>query len=383
MIKSLILVGLLVSGAALAQQVDISGKDFQSGAGDAKLAQIAQQAAAEGKPVVVTAPSYWQAKIEAKLHAGAANVQVRQNEGFFENVLVRIVDAKSAPKAEPAKADATNAESARAAAVKAAAARAQAEQEKADREAAASAEAARLEAAKEQATRDEAARVAAEKAEATRAEAQRIAVAKAAADKVAAEKAAVEKAAADKIAAIRQAMEHNLNEDRPADGTLTPTQMKPSDQLFVDGSVRAVVRRIGAHTQLFWLQGDLNLDRIELQPSGEGRYKVIRQLSDTTNPVLRTRTGGQLVATVPTAASTTRTSMQRAYAEGRDITETVQPSGLRSGDILYTGDGAAVVVRRAGASLLRFWLVGDMDLGQVGLMKQEGNAYRVLSDTVK
>lgn len=383
MIKRLIFIGVLFSSAALAQQVDISGKDFQSGAGDAKLAQIAQQAAADGKALVVTAPSYWQAKIGSKLHAGAANVQVRQNEGFFENVLVRVVDAKPAPKAEPSKNDGVKAEVARAAAAKAATDRAAAEKDRADREAAASAEAARLEAAKEQAARDEAARVAAARAEAARAEAQRIAAAKAAADKVAAEKAAAEKAAADKVAAIRQGMQHNLNEDRPADGTLTPAQMKPGDQLFVDGSVRGVVRRIGVHTQLFWLQGDLNLDRIELQPSAAGRYKVIRQISDTDNPVLRTRTGGRIVAAVPAASSATRKSMQQDFAEGRDITETLQPSDLRAGDIVYAGDNAAVVVRRAGATQLRFWLVGDMDLGQVGLMKQTGNAYRVLSDTVK
>lgn len=378
MIKWLIFVGAVFSSAAFAQQVDISGKDFQSGAGDARLAQIAQQAAAEGKTLIVTAPSYWQAKVAAKLQAGAANVQVRQSEGFFENVLVRLVDAKSAAKAEPSRNETATAAAARAATAKAAAERAEAQQAQADKEVAAKVEAARVEAAKEQAVRDETARIEARKAEAARVEAQRIAAAKAAA-----EKAAAEKAVADKIAAIRQGMEHNLNGDRAADDTLTPTQMKPGDQLFVDGSVRGVVRRIGAHTQLFWLQGDLNLERIELQPSGEGRYKVIRQISDTENPVLRTRAGGQLATAVPPAASATRNSMQQDYAEGRDITETLQPTGLRSGDILYTGDGAAVVVRRAGRSMLRFWLVGDLDLGQVGLMKQQGNAYRVLSDTVK
>ncbi|HET8940440.1 MAG TPA: hypothetical protein VFN13_00435 [Rudaea sp.] len=388
MINRLIFVGLLFSGAALAQQVDISGKDFQSGAGDAKLAQIAQQAAAQNKVLTVTAPAYWQDRIAAKLHAGAANIQIRQNAGFFENVLVRVDDAKSAPKSESAKAKASTAQSpaeeaARVAAAKASAMRAEAEKEQADREAAAQAEAARAQAAKEQAARDEAARIAAQKAEAQREQAARIAAAKAAQEKAAADKAAAAKVAADKIAALRQGMEHNLNEDRPADGTLTPDQLAPGDQLFVDGSVRGVVRRVGVRTQLYWLEGDLNLDRIELQPTGEGRYKIIRAISDSENPVLRTRTGGHLIATVPAPSSPSRQSFQQNYAEGRDITETMQPSSLRSGDIVYTGDSAAVVVRRSGARLLRFWLVGELDLGQTGMIKQGSNAYRILSDTVK
>ncbi|MGA9332988.1 MAG: hypothetical protein WBV39_01805 [Rudaea sp.] len=390
MIKSLIFVGVLFSGAALAQQVDISGKDFQSGAGDAKLAQIAQQAAAKGQALMVTAPSYWQAKIAAKLHAGAANVQIRQSEGFFENVLVRVEDGKSAPRAESAKAEAAKTEAARSAAAKAAAARAAAEKEQADREEkAARAEEARIRAAKEQAAREEAARLAAQQAETARVEAARAAAAqaaaKAAAEKAAAEKAAAEKAAAAKVVAIRHGMVHDLNQDRPVDGTLTPTEMKPGDQLFVDGSVRAVLRRRGnhAHARLFWLEGDLNLDRIELQPAGEGRYKISRQISDTANPVLRARPGEHLVAQVPAAASATRKSMQQVYAEGRDITETVQPADLRAGDIVYTGDGAAVVVHVATAKLLHFWLVGDLKLDQDGLMKQDRNAYRVVSDNVK
>ena len=388
MIKTLIFVGILFSGAALAQQVDISGKDFQSGAGDAKLAEIAQQAVAQDKGVTVTAPAYWQAKIAEKLHAGAANVRIRQNGGFFENVLVRVDDAKSPAKAEPAKAkpattESTQADATRAAAAKVSAARAAQEQEQADREAAANAEAARAQAAKEQAARDEAARIEAQKAQAAREEAARVAAVEAAAKKVADEKAATEKAEADKIAAVRKGMEHNLNEDRPADGTMTPTQLKPGDQLFVDGTVRAVVRRVGVHTQLYWLEGDLNLERIELQPTAENRYKIIRPISDTDNPVLRVRSGGHIVATVPAAGSATRTSLQQDYADGRDIIETLQPSGLRAGDFIYTGDGAAVVVRRSRSSLLRFWLVGDLDLAQTGMISKGGNVYRVLSDTVK
>ena len=44
--------------------------------------------------------------------------------------------------------------------------------------------------------------------------------------------------------------------------------------------------------------------------------------------------------------------------------------------------GMAVVVRREGAKLARFWLVGTLDLGQAGLSK-DGNKYKVISDTIR
>src|SRR5689334_9828236 len=67
MLKRVFFVGLLVAGNAVAQDVTVSGKELESGAADAKVAALAQQAAQAGKPVVVNAPSEWHGKIAAKL----------------------------------------------------------------------------------------------------------------------------------------------------------------------------------------------------------------------------------------------------------------------------------------------------------------------------
>jgi hypothetical protein len=384
MFKRILLASALFSTAALAQQVDISGKDFLSGAGDAKLADIARQAAASGKKVVVTAPKYWQDKISAKLHAGAANVSVQMSEGFFESVAVRIDEGKAAaaPKAEPpapaapsavdtAKADAAKAEAARAAAAKAEAARADAARQESERADAARAEAARAEAARAEAAKAEAARAEAAKAEAARAEAA----------KAEAAKAATAKAAADKIAATKQRMEKNLNDGKPAEGSLNANDLKKDDLVVVDGDIRGVARRSGVHTQLFWLEGDLNLDRVELVPMDGGRYKVSEPLRGTVT--LRTHEKTQNFASkVPAPDSADRKSLQQQYADGKDIASTLHPADLRQGDVIYTGNGCAVVVRRAGIDLVRYWLEGDINLGQTGLIKQ-GNATRVMTDTIK
>lgn len=368
---------LFFAGAALAQQVDVSGKDFLSGAGDAKLASIAQQAAAAGKTLEVTAPDYWQAKVAAKLHAGAAGVTVKANDGFFENVLVKIVEAAPAETAPSADAEGAKVAAQRAAAQKAADEKAAAERAAAEKAAAerAAAQAAAAKAAAEKA--------AAEKAAAEKAAADKAAAEKAAAEKAAAEKAAAEKAAADKRAAMRNGMLKNLNDGRPADGDLQVGQLQTGDVVYVDGDLRGVVRRGSSRLQFYWLQGDLNLDRIELSPNGEGRYKVLRAIDTNAAPVLRTRSGGTLAAAVPAASSAVRKSLQDAYADGRDVADTLKLSDLRQGDVVYTGEGAGLVVRRAGGQLARFWLVGTLDLGQIGLQKQGGGAYKVLSDTIK
>ena len=138
MFKRILLTSALLSSAALAQQVDISGKDFLSGAGDAKLADIARQAAASGKKVVVTAPKYWQDKARAKVHAGAEDARVQTSEGFLENVVVKVVAAKAevpkaaAVEAPPAAVADDQAAEKAASAKKAAAAKAAAEKAAAD-----------------------------------------------------------------------------------------------------------------------------------------------------------------------------------------------------------------------------------------------------------
>lgn len=378
MYKFIPLLAVFFAGAALAQQVDVSGKDFLSGAGDAKLAGIAQQAAAAGKSLEVTAPDYWQAKVAAKLHAGAADVAVKSNNGFFENVLVKIVDAAPAKATAPA----PDAQAEKVAADKAAAQKAAADkaaQEKATAEKAA-AERAAAQAAAAKAAADKAA---AEKAAAEKAAADKAAAEKAAAAKAAAEKAAAEKAAADKREAARNTMLKNLNEGRPAEGDLEVGKLQAGDVVYVDGDLRGVVRRGSSRLQFYWLQGDLNLDRVELSPNGDGRYKVMRTIDPSATPVLRTRSGGTLAAAVPADGSAARKSLQDQYAEGRTVADALKPSDLRQGDTIYTGQGAALVVRRAGGQLARYWLDGSLDLGQIGLKSQGGNVYKVLSDTIR
>lgn len=90
-----------------------------------------------------------------------------------------------------------------------------------------------------------------------------------------------------------------------------------------------------------------------------------------------------LAALEPSDVSPVRSALEKRYNEGRRISETLEPARLRIGDVIYTGNGAAVVVRREGPSLLRFWLDGSLNLNQSGIEFESGNKYRVIGATIR
>lgn len=89
------------------------------------------------------------------------------------------------------------------------------------------------------------------------------------------------------------------------------------------------------------------------------------------------------VAAQPGDVAPARESLERLYNEGKRISETVAPTRLRRGDLIYTGDGAAVVVRREGTLLLRFWLEGTIELRQSAITNESRNKYRVIGESVR
>jgi hypothetical protein len=375
---------LLAAGAACAQEVAISGKDFLSGAGDAKIAELARQAAASGKTLLISAPPYWQDKAASKAHAGAANASVRMSDAFFENVMVRVEDSKAsaktveaptpapapapkaAPKPEPPRPEPKPTEPkpappmARPAPV----------------ETPVAPKPAPVEAAPQPPVKTE---VAPAPAPAPVAAPPPVVTPPPPAPAPAAQ------TPADPSAAIKQRMTQNLNAGQQAEGTLQVGQLQKDDLLFVDGPVRAVVRRFGPRTQLFWVEGELNLERAELVPTGNDRYRISEPIRNVSNPSLRgSSKGGTLKFTfnVPAPKSAARVSIERQYNDSRNIDANLTPVDLRQGDLVYTGDGSAVVVRRTSIGVQRYWLVGELDLHQSGLQTQ-GNAIRVLTDTIK
>ena len=385
MFKRILFTGaLFAAGAASAQEVAISGKDFLSGAGDAKIAELARQAAASGKTLVITAPPYWQDKAAAKAHSAAANASVRTSDAFFENVMVRVEDSKAAKAApvEPAP--------------KPAPPPAKVESKPEPKPEPRPAPPVRKPVEEAPAPAPKPAPVEAPPPPPppppVEVKPEPPAAAPAPAPAPApvvtpppAPPAAAAKPVADPSAAIKKRFEQNLNGGQPAEGTLEVAQLQKDDIVYENGSVRAVVRRFGPRTQLFWLNGELNMERAELVPTGTDRYRVSEPIRNVANPSLRggaKATSLKFVGNVPAPKSPARTALEKQYNDGRDISGTLQASDLHASDLIYTAEGAAVVIRRTSVGMERYWLTGEIDLHQTGL-QQTGNAIRVLTDTVK
>jgi hypothetical protein len=372
-----LLAAALAAAPVFAQQnVDVSGADFHSGAGDARFAAVGRDAAKSGRRVVVTAPKEWHAKIAAKIRAGGTADLVLK-DGFYENVLIRVEDKpaeppKPEPKAEPKP------------------------QPKPEPKPAPPPE-------PKPAPRATADRVPVEvpgpkptlpvpepaPAPVVTAPPRTVAPAPAVTSTPAvtpapAVAAKAEKSAKVDEAAIRKRMEQSLNSGREADGPLSVTNLVVGDFIFVDGPVRAVVRRESLRPRMFWLEGELDLRRTELKELGPNRYQVIEAIRGS-NYSLRDERADEtksLVASVPAENSPVRATFEHDYNDSHAIGGTIAVEKLRVGDIVYVGKGVAVVVRREGAALSRFWLTGTLDLGQTGLQK-DGNKYKVISDTIR
>jgi len=184
------------------------------------------------------------------------------------------------------------------------------------------------------------------------------------------------------VAAVRQRLEQNLNAGQPANGTIGPDKLETGDVIYVQGPVRAVVRRGGVRNELLWLDGELNVERVELKDLGGDRYQVSEPLRSGT-PILRSKgTTGEVKfsASDPKAAPDERKAMEQRYNSGKAITGTLAVEKVKARDVLYVGDKLVVVVRLNGLDLERYWLVGDINLARTQLSKEGANKYRARND---
>ncbi len=180
-------------------------------------------------------------------------------------------------------------------------------------------------------------------------------------------------------AELRQEMQQVLNAGRPAFGDLHESQLHPGDVVYVNGDVQAVMRRDGLGQAMYWLTGNVNLERAQYRPLGQGRYEVIGHIDPLAPLQLRSGSDSAVLdGRVPNAASPVRAQLQNLYADGHGVEATLDVSSLRSGDVLYTGTDAAMVVRQDSYGRSRYWLVGHLALGQTGLQRIGPNVYRVI-----
>jgi hypothetical protein len=395
---------VLACSSAWAQQADITGAQLLSGEADARLQQIARQAAATDKKVVISAPAYWHDLILEQVRKGGGdNVAVEVRDSFAESVLVRIDEGEAAaapaPSPEPTPAPVvtpsptptpTPTPAPRPVATPTPSPRpavptptpTPTPRPVATPAAAPSPAATPAPAASPVATPvptpvpTPAARPVATPAPTP---APAAAPAPSPAPTAQERRSSVEA----QIASIKRRLEENLNAGERVSDTLVQTQLEPGDVVYVEGPVRAVLRRQSLRNKLFWLDGELELMRVELKELGNDRYQVVERIRDVGEPRLRAvRSEQQAVFKAAEAGSAPdeRKQMERRYNGGNTISAVLAPNQLRAKDVLYLGDKLVVVVRVAGLSIDRYWLVGDINLGRSELIKDGANKYKVLVD---
>ncbi|MCE3002987.1 MAG: hypothetical protein LW860_09860, partial [Xanthomonadaceae bacterium] len=195
--------------------------------------------------------------------------------------------------------------------------------------------------------------------------------------------AATTGSAAAETAAIKRRLEQSLNEGEPITRTIRQSSLEPKDVLYVRGDVIAVQRRDSLRSQLYWLEGGIELMRVELRETGPNRYVVMEPIRNVDSPRLRAVRSEErdlFTAAEPGRHAQERTALERRYNGGNRIEGVLSPTQINQRDIVYVGDDLAVVVRVAGLELERYFLVGRINLGRSELLKDGNNKYRVLRD---
>ena len=94
-------------------------------------------------------------------------------------------------------------------------------------------------------------------------------------------------AAEVEVAAIKRRLEQSLNGGSPITRTLRQTDLARDDVLFVREPMIAVQRRARLGSELFWLEGGIELRRVELRELSPRRFLVVDPITNAANPVLR------------------------------------------------------------------------------------------------
>ena len=409
--RRVVWISALWSAVAFGQSADVTGPELLSGNADQKLQAAAREAQSSGRKLVISAPEVWHDMVLEQIRKGAPDVEVELRDSFAEAVMVRGEAPAPAPAPEP-EPEPTPAPVATPAPAPAPAPRPAPEpakpiatprpapapvQQPAARPAAPTPapvapaqpaptpqpQPAPIATTPEPAPAPVAVPAPPPQPAATPApQPAPVATAPAPAPAPAAKTPSSRSADAE-IASIKRRLEQNLNNGEPVAASLTPYELEVNDVIYVEGPVRAVLRRASLRNALYWLDGDLELRRVELKELAGDRYQVAQRMTPNANVVLRaTRTAesDQFVAAEPSTAANERTSLERRYNGGSTIDATLAPTELRQKDVLYLGDKLVVVVRLQGQKLERYWLVGTLNLGRRELIRDGNNKYKVLAD---
>ncbi len=74
----------------------------------------------------------------------------------------------------------------------------------------------------------------------------------------------------------RSEMEARYNDGRPIESTVSVEGLRVNDMIYVGDNLRVVIRRDKVSLKRYWLDGDLDMSREELEQRGNRKYRVAR-----------------------------------------------------------------------------------------------------------
>ncbi|MFK7957722.1 MAG: hypothetical protein AB8B96_16600 [Lysobacterales bacterium] len=176
-------------------------------------------------------------------------------------------------------------------------------------------------------------------------------------------------------------LQERLNRGRPIERSMEVGELRRADVLFSTRGVIAVVRSSGTRQRVYWLEGDINLERPEIKRERAGRYSVLRPLPKREIPeVAGNKASGPVVAEAPASADpdvAEKRRMEEKFNAGRTVDRELSVAALRPDDVLYVGTGRILVARRVQAKMKRYWLSEAINLELEEIEKTGNRRYRV------
>jgi hypothetical protein len=82
----------------------------------------------------------------------------------------------------------------------------------------------------------------------------------------------------DQVVDVRTEMEARYNGGRPVDNSLSISNLRVDDILYVGDGLIMILRRDHTHLRRYWLDEELDLSREELEMQGSNKYRVRKQI---------------------------------------------------------------------------------------------------------
>ncbi|WP_154221905.1 hypothetical protein [Marinicella rhabdoformis] len=169
--------------------------------------------------------------------------------------------------------------------------------------------------------------------------------------------------------------------NKKANGTLSYGSITEDDELYIKDNVVLIVREKNSRTFYYWMKGTFDQSVHAIKHKSQERYekteaavavvKAASSKADDSKSEVVERTS--LVFTAVDDVSSDQDVLRRDHIRNKAVTKAYSAEQLKSGDLVYTRNDTALVVRRLSrTNEIYFWLKGDVNITEnIEMMKPD------------